>query len=535
MFSSATASSIDLLQTPFTPEVQTIESIVVLIVIATVVGLLSNRLRLPYTVSLVLVGIGMAYLGIVPHLELTRDLLVMIFLPALLFEAAIHFPANELKDQAVPIATLAAPGVLLTALGTAFVLQLEFATFRLSQPGGFAYFLLFGAIIAATDPVSVIALMRQLGVGRELSVVLEGESLFNDGTAIVLFMVVLDAMAVGTFSLNEGIAKFIIVAVGGILVGSLLGLFSSLIIKYNEDHLIAIALTIVTAYGSYLIAEEIHVSGILATVTAGLFVGNIGKKKGMSPHNRIAVVSFWEYIAFFISSIIFLLIGLEVKLSILVDEYLLVLLAFCAVLASRALAVYLPIPFLNKTKQRVSVRSATALWWGGLRGSLSMVLALSLPDTLPGRDALIAMTFGVVVLSVVVQGTTMGYVLKLLGLVAVRNEAVTFLGKSLARLRAIQARQDAISKLAAQEAPGLKDLSEKLHTERMDILHELDRRKDDPAFAKATSARIELVQKHLEQIARDSLRESLQTHLITEEEVEDLMSSYERPENSPKT
>ncbi len=507
------------------PELQTIEALVALMFIATVVGLLGQRIKLPYTVSLVVVGIALSAVGLVPHLVLTPDLLLMAFLPALLFEAAIHFPAAELRTYSPTIATLAAPGVIVAAFTTAFVMVLGFNTFHVSMPASFMHFLLFGTIIAATDPISVIALLRQLGVERKLSLLIEGESLFNDVTAIVLYAVVLKALTAGTFSLSEGLMLFITAAAGGIIVGTAFGMLASMLIRIVVDPLIAIALTTVSAYGSYLIAEKFHVSGVLATVVAGLFVGNIGKTKGMTVSSRLAVVGFWEYLAFFVSSIVFLLIGLELKLSLLVDQWGIIAFAFCAVLAARAVTVFLPLPFLRRLGQPLSVRRATVIWWGGLRGSLSMVLVLSIPDSIPFKDTLVAMTFGVVVMSVILQGSTMGWLLRALKFIVAPTEATGFLSTSLARLRAIRAQQNAISDLAFHDLPEIQAIKNGLTTERANILHALEERRKDPAFLAATSQRVAVLQEHLTQVARDSYVQSQMTNLLTDHEVAELTSA----------
>jgi CPA1 family monovalent cation:H+ antiporter len=512
-------------------ELETIQALVLLMIAATIVGVVASRVKLPYTVSLVLVGIGLKALGIAPEFKLTHDLLMMVFLPALLFEAAIHFPANELKQFAPSIAALALPGVLLTAIATALVLQVEFSTFGLKHPVGFVHFLLFGTIIAATDPVSVITLFRQLGVDRKLSVLIEGESLFNDGTAIVLYSIVLGMLNAGHLDISDGLIKLVMVSAGGIFIGAVLGLFASFVVSLMEDHLISIAVTTVTAYGSYLLAEEFGVSGILATVVAGLFVGNIGKKKGMSPNTRIAVVSFWEYVAFFVGSIVFLMMGLEVSVPLLLSHSTLIFFAFCAVLASRAVCVFLPVPVLRRVGQPVSYRSATVLWWAGLRGSLSMVLVLSLPKEMEVRDTLIAMTFGVVVLSVVLQGSTMGPLLKMLKFVSVRSEAAAFLGKSLARLRAIKAQLEAVSRLASQDLPATKQIIARLQTERAEVLGGLEARGNDPEFALASTGRLKTFEKHLKQVAWSSYRESLEANLLTEKEAHELNALLENHES----
>lgn len=505
-----------------------IESIVAMMLVATAVGMIAHRIRIPFTVALVLVGLALRWLNITPEFELTRDLLLMVFLPALLFEAAIHFPANELRQYAGAISMLAAPGVILTAFGTAFVLDMEFQVFQVESPATFIHFLLFGTIIAATDPISVITLLRQLGVSKKLSLLMEGESLFNDGTAIVLFTVVLGALQSGSFSLSEGILNFITVAIGGILVGAVLGLFASLLISFTEDHLIAIALTMVTAYGSYLIAEKFHASGILATVVAGLFVGNIGKERGMTPNNRIAVVSFWQYLAFFIGSIIFLLIGLEVNIVFILTNWEVVIFAFLAVVLARAISVYFPLPLVNRFSGKIDIKEATVIWWGGLRGALSMVLVLSLPESLEARDTLIAMTFGVVLLSVVFQGTTMGWLLRKLHMLSSRTDATAFLARNMARLKAINQQQEAIKQLVAKDIPGVDDISVRLHAERAMIIKSLEERKNEPEFVEASQNRIAALEKYLEEVARDSYRESRQTSLLTDEEASELTAGLQR-------
>lgn len=498
-----------------------VQSLVILLIAATMVGVVSSRIKLPYTVTLVLVGVLLKTMGNFSGVELTQELLTLVFLPALLFEAAIHFPARELKEFAPTIATLALPSVILTALGTAFVLQIEFSTLGFASTIGFSHFLLFGTIIAATDPISVITLFRQLGVPRKLALLVEGESLFNDGTAIVLYTVVLSAILGGDFSIQGGIFDIFRVSAGGILVGAILGLFSSFIITVIEDHLLTISITTVTAYGSYLVAEEIHVSGILAVVVAGLFVGN-SKKIAMSANTRLAVVSFWEYASFFLGSIVFLMIGLEVNLALLMEHGFIIVLAFGAVLAARAVSVFLPLPIFYRLNQPIDLKSATVVWWAGLRGSLSMVLALSLPETLQHRELLISMTFGVVVLSVVVQGATMGMLLKKLGFVRNRSKAASLLGKNLAKLRVVQAQLHEIEKLPSAELPFAKAISSRLTAERAEIIAKIDSHQNDPEFIQATLTRVEEIEGHLRDVARDALRRCNESNLITEKEVHEI-------------
>ncbi|HXW52733.1 MAG TPA: sodium:proton antiporter [Myxococcota bacterium] len=501
-----------------------VEPMVVLLVVATLVGIISHRVKLPYTVLLMLVGIGLSSIGLVPNIDLTQELLLGVFLPALLFEAAIHFPLKELRLYAPTIAMLAAPGVILTALATALVLLIEISTFRVNAGMTFMHYLLFGTIIAATDPIAIIALFKQLGVKRKLAIILEGESLFNDGTAIVIYSVVLAALTSGVFSFKDGAYLFVTEALFGIATGAVFGALANLTLPFAKDPLISIAITTVAAYGSFIVAESLHASGVLATATAGLLLGNIGKRYGLEPASRMAVVGFWRYMSFFVSTLVFLLIGLKVNLLFLVDHATLIVFAFLAVLASRAISVFLPLGLLNRMGQPMTIKSATAIWWGGLRGSLSMVLVLSIPDTIAGKDTLIAMTFGVVVLSVLLQGCTMGPLVKILGLVETRSEAMTFMARCIARLRAISAQQKVYASMAIEE--GVHDdsnIAARLHEERQTILAELKKREMDEDFIKAKKERIHYVEQLLSEVEEDSLRKSAESHLITEDDLNDLI------------
>ncbi|MBH1989405.1 MAG: cation:proton antiporter [Myxococcaceae bacterium] len=503
-------------------ELETIEALVSLMITATIVGIVAARMKVPYTVSLVLVGLGINALHVVPNLKLTPGLLLTVFLPALLFEAAIHFPAHELKQYSPTIATLALPGILISAIITAWVLSVGFSTLGFSQSVGFLYFLLFGTIIAATDPVSVISLLRQLGVDRKLSLLIEGESVFNDGTAIVFYHAVLIALNVGHFDWSDSLFQLISYSLGGIFIGSILGLFAGFIIPIAEDHLISIAITTVTAYGSYLLAERVHTSGILATVMAGLFVGNLGSHKTFNANTRVAVTSFWEYVSFFITSIVFLLMGLEVSVPLLFNNAGVIAVAYIAVLASRAVSVYMALPILKRMGQPLAVKEATIIWWSGLRGALSMVLVLSLPETIAFKDTLIAMTFGVVVLSVVFQGSTIPLLLRWLKLMPVRTEAVSFLNTRLARLKAIKSQLETVSRLSSQDLPAAKALIARLQAERVEILKDLEERQEEASFQEAAGLRLEAIKKGLKQIAKMSYRDSLESNLLTEKEAEEL-------------
>jgi len=394
-----------------------------MLLITSIVSIVVRRVRIPYTVALVLVGV---LLSLRPPVEvvLTSELILGIFLPPLLFEAAFHLNLAELRRNVVTIAILAVPGVILTMLVVGGIL--------IVGPGlavGIA--LVFGALIAATDPVSVVAIFRRLGAPKQLEVLLEGESLFNDGTAVVLFSIALAALGTAEFSLLDGVIEFFIVAGGGIIVGFLFGWVVQQLTGRIDDHLVETTFTTLLAFGSYLVAEQFGVSGVLAVVTAGLVNGNLGQK-GMSPTTRIVVLNFWEYVAFLANSAIFLLIGLSLDLPSLLSNWQLILWAILGVLIARAINIY----GLSRLGRPILPRWRHVMFWGGLRGAIALALALSLP---PGgeRQAIIAMTFGVVLFTLLAQGLSMDWLVKRLRLVTRTEENIEY---ELRRARALAAR-----------------------------------------------------------------------------------------------
>lgn len=390
-----------------------IEEIVIgLLFVAVVVGMLAIRLRLPYTIGLVIIGLLLTLVTPV-DIEISPTVILALLIPPLIFEAAFHLKWDNLRDNLAPILVLAVPGVILTTLivggivswGTGIALPIT---------------MVFGALIAATDPVSVVSLFRAMGVPRRLQVLLEGESLFNDGTAIVIFdlVVVIALTGIGSFNLFSSVLDFIRVAGGGLIVGSLMGIFISQIISRIDDHLIETTLTTVLAFGSYLIAEILGVSGVLGVVAAGLVAGNIGPM-GMSPTTRILLVNFWEYAAFVANSFVFLLIGLQIELPELFANWQLILWAILAVLVARGIGVY----GLSYIEREIPFKWRHVLFWGGLRGAISLALAISLPAILPEFSREIqVMAFGVVLFSLLVQGLSMKPFVKLLNLTT-RSEA----------------------------------------------------------------------------------------------------------------
>jgi len=297
--------------------------------------------------------------------------------------------------------------------------------------------LVFGALIAATDPVAVVSLFRILGVPKRLAVLVEGESLFNDGTAIVLFNLMLVFAITGGFDLTQGLWEFLRVAVGGLMVGFLLGWLASRIIARIDDYLIETTLTAVLAFGSYLLAEQLHFSGVLAVVAAGLVNGNIGPQ-GMSPTTRIVLFNFWEFAAFLANSMIFLMLGLQVNIPGLLENWQPILWAILAVIVARVLVVYGLGGIANRWFEPISLRWQHVMAWGGLRGAISLALALSLPAAFgPDRDLIRTMAFGVVLFTLLVQATTMGRLIRRLKIVT-RSEVQMAYELRHARLTALR-------------------------------------------------------------------------------------------------
>lgn len=423
-------------------------ALLVLFAVATFVAILARRLRMPYTVALVVAGLvlGTSRLFTPPHL--TKELLYAVFLPGLVFEAAFHLDAKRFWQNKYAITGLAVPGVLVAIGLTAGLLTGLGGVLHLAEGFAFAHALVFAAMIVATDPIAVVGLFKSLGAPKRLAVIVEGESLVNDGTAVVIFSLVLAAVSGGHVTALGGVAEFVRVVGAGVAIGLAMGVAASRLTSLIEDPMVEITITVMAAYGSFSIAERFHFSGIIATLAAGMVCGNYGAKTGMSPSTRLAVESFWEYVAFSLNSVIFLLIGFEVRLSSLGASWRAILLAYLAVMLGRALTVALTRLLLRRSSERMPRSWGAVLTWGGLRGSLSMVLALALPAQFPHRELLITMTFGVVIVSILLQGLTMGPLLRRLGLAhgGRAHEALERLRAELVAARAGASSLDAMAR-----------------------------------------------------------------------------------------
>lgn len=395
--------------------------IVLLLFIATVVAVVARRLRLPTMVGLLVAGIALAFVPwIAPGVGLTPRVLFTTLLPPLVFEGALNIRWRELRPDLALVITLATVGVAISLAIVAVVMRLFVA-----WPWEAA--LVLGAIVAATDPISVLASFKEAGVAGRLRMVVETESLFNDGTAVVAFGLILSAFSGGTHpvlpTLLTGLARTIL---GGVVVGLAAGWLLTLLMGTADDPLVETTLTTVGAYGAYYIADYFGGSGILASVCAGLVMGNIGILGGsfVSARGREITEGFWTFAAFIANALVFLLMGLTIGHTRLASLWPVVIAGIAAALLGRAATVYLVCGLFRGRKaaqgsRRVPTALQHVLVWGGQRGGLGLVLALSAP-AIPGlaHSDIVAASFGVVAFSVLVQGLTLSPLLGRLGLLA---------------------------------------------------------------------------------------------------------------------
>lgn len=393
-----------------------IEHVALLLLIAAVVAMLARKAHLPYTVGLLLTGFGLAFLHSAPAFHLSKELIFSAFLPPLIFEAAFYLPWKELRRDLLYILILATVGVLLAAGVTGVGMHYGAAW---AWPTA----LLFGVLIAATDPVSVIATFKETRVPERLKIMVEAESLFNDGTAAVAFGVALAVVQGGDLTAAGIVRAFSLMVLGGIACGAAVACTLLLLARKTDDHMIELTFTTIAAYGSFLLAEHFHLSGVLATLTAGLIVGNMGSLGAITDRGREAVGRFWEYMAFVANSLIFLLIGLSLAGLNVAHLSRTLFLAIPIVLLGRALAVYFCSALFLRAPRPVERRYQHVLFWGGLRGALALALVLGLPASMPQRPLLITVVFAVVAFSIIVQGLTMKPLLHLLGLLETRPDS----------------------------------------------------------------------------------------------------------------
>ncbi len=388
--------------------------VVALLAAAALTGLVVRRLRIPYSVSLVVLGLLAGSLLPAGAVEVTPELVLLVLLPGLVFEAALRLEPVELRRSLGWMVLLAAPGVLISAAIVAAVLNL-------STGLPFELGMVVGAMVAATDPVAVIATFRDLGVSRRLATLVEGESLFNDATALVLFAATVELIG-GEVGLAETAQDLLITLVGSVGIGLGAGWLASRLIALIDDHPIELTLSIAAAYGTYLLADGLEQSGIIATVLAGVVIGTHGRAVGLGRRALESLDVVWELIAFLLTAFAFLLVGLSISFGELAAAAPSIVWGLVGIVVGRFVVVYGLLGgaarLLGRSARSTDVPLAWlhVLFWAGLRGAVAIAMALSLPEDFPQRALLQEVTFGIVLFTLFVQGTTAGRVVARVGL-----------------------------------------------------------------------------------------------------------------------
>ena len=411
--------------------VEAIRVFVILVTAASVVGLVARRIRLPYVVGLVLLGLGAGFALPETALGISPDLVLAVLLPGLIFEASFRTPLEPFRWAVSRVVALAVPGVILTALVVAVVVHLGTG---ISLGSG----LLVGAMVCATDPASIVATFRGVEAPARLRTLVEGESLLNDGTSLVVFVVAL-RIVTGGLGAADAAVFFVTTLTASVAIGGVLGFVCVQVLRTLDDHVLEATITIACAYGAAVIADGLGESGIVATAVAGLVVGTYGRRVALSVATEQALDEVWEVAAFILAAFIFMIVGAAIPLQRLVADAGPVAWGVLAVVLARLLAVYGLLGAGERVLARLSggrattakdaVAAMTARWrpltpphgpsvvplgwlhvlaFAGLRGSVTVALALALPATLPDREAIQTLTFGIVVVTLLVFGLLAG-------------------------------------------------------------------------------------------------------------------------------
>lgn len=406
-------------------EMELIHIILVFVIAGGVGALTAKYVDLPYTIALLLTGIFLSFIGVQLGIELSHDLIILVLLPPLLFEGAATTDLDFFRERSVPILLIALVGLIISILFLGISMNIIFGIPLLIA-------LLFSTIILPTDPVSVLAIFKELGAPEQLSVLLEGESLINDGVAVVLYTTLLALIAEGETaqsllnisSIYDLFSSIGISIIGGLLVGLVIGYLSYLVMVNLDDDMTEVIITICLAYGSFLVAEHyLGVSGVLATVAVGLFVGNKSSNKAMSATTKLSVFNTWETASFIVNTFIFIAIGVLIPISSVLANYKILIPTIILVLLARGIIVY-PLSWISNriTKRKISIDYQHIMVWGGLHASIPIALALGLPSSIESRTLIQTLVFGVATFSLIVQGLTMDKLLKYLEIIQKTEE-----------------------------------------------------------------------------------------------------------------
>ncbi|MEH2155078.1 cation:proton antiporter [Nostoc sp.] len=498
---------------------------IILLLLATGVALLSRQLRIPYVMGLVLAGLPITELLSRP-IGLNPTLVLDLFLPILLFEAGINTDVSRLRSTFKPIALLAGPGAVVSSGIIAVLLKFGLGLSWIPA-------LFVGVILANTDTVSMIAVFKEIPVPSRLSTIVEGETLFNDAAALVMFNLVLQVYSTGSLTLLEGIQQPLFISLGGGLVGLVLGYLSIPVFARLDDPLSSLLLTVAVALGTFQAGDFLGVSGAVAVVVAGLIFGNFGLSRNTSASSRITLLSFWEYAAFTVNTFIFLLIGVEIDLVTLWKTLPAILLAVLAYQIGRVLTVYPLLGVIRWFDRPIPLRWQHLLFLGNIKGSLSMALALSLPTTLPGREVLIAIVFGCVLVSLVGQGLSLPWVVKRLKL-SKFSEAQQQVEELQAQLMTGKAAQDELDSLLKSGVLPKAVYEEMRSAYQVRIasaektLRELFNRRPDEVEGRSNkSSKLEAIRRRLLLAEKGALNEAMRKRILSEEIVRERIQTLD--------
>jgi len=430
--------------------VQAASTLAVLLGTVLLVAVATRYVHVPYTVALVVAGLALGLVGGAFAVPLTEDLILVVFLPALLFEAGYNLPWARLRAEIRFVNALAIPGVLTSTAIVGAIVHVAGLRWPVA--------LLFGALISATDPVSVLATFRQLGTNQRLSIIVEGESLFNDGTALVVFRLVLGVILGGSVSVFGTGVAFVVSIVGGILLGLGVGYLVTQSLRRIDDYLLEISVTLLVTYGLFILAEQVHAtalgvdigaSPVIAVVVFGLVMGNYASRESMSPATRISMHGAWELISYLANSLIFLLIGLQINHTTFhIGDLRLIFGAIIGVLVSRAVIVYGITSIVNARTppaRRLPLNFLHLINWGGLRGAVAIASALSIPAArVPERGIILLLTFAVVFFTLIVQGLTIRPLVDWLGLKRNQSAQLVAFERLQGQIVAVQAARRAL-------------------------------------------------------------------------------------------
>jgi monovalent cation:H+ antiporter, CPA1 family len=498
----------------------TLTVVLQLLLVAGAVGLLAKRLQVHYNIALVLAGVVVGSLHWLPPTHLDPEVVIHVFLPILLFEAAISTDLRRLRENRIPILLLAVPGILVSVAVIGLVVR---EGLGLAWPLA----LLLGSILAATDTIAVIATVRKVRAPSRLTTILENDSLFNDGTALVAFSTILAFLGPGRVVPTKPGVELVWVVGAGLLVGVALGFLASQLARRTEDHLFEIMVTVILTYGAWVLAGRIGASPVLAVVAAGITFGTEGWP-GLTPTGRVAIRSAWEVASFGVNSLIFLLIGLQVDFPALIAAAPAVGWGLVALTLGRAASVYLLLAPLSFGMQRVPLSWQHVLVWGNLKGSLSMALALSLPADLPRRELITTIVFGCALVTLTVQGLSLAPVARALGL-GRAGEAERRWHLQQARLLAARAGQTELDRL---QHLGLVPLGvfQRLRASYQGVIARSEKQLRDLVAVNADEEvrQTQAVRRQLLAIEKEALRRAVNSGMLGEEVSAELAGEIDR-------